>query len=126
MDMQIPSEIFPTRYRCTCHGISAASGKLASVFVQATLPHMSFGLDATDLNSNGMGWVLIIFSGALLLGSFFAWAWIPEVQSGHRVGHGWTLPNKSLEELAGGMKKAEAGGQVIGMRRRIKWLVNRR
>ncbi|KAK2001764.1 hypothetical protein LX36DRAFT_688628 [Colletotrichum falcatum] len=27
----IPTEIFPTCYRCTCHGISAAAGKLGSI-----------------------------------------------------------------------------------------------
>jgi hypothetical protein len=84
------------------------------------------GLETRDLNSNGMGWVLIIFAAVLLCGAGFAWAWIPEVQSGHRVGQGWTLPNKSLEELAAGMKRAEAGGQVIGVRRRLKKLTRRK
>ncbi len=28
-----PAELFPTRYRATCHGISAASGKLGSILV---------------------------------------------------------------------------------------------
>ena len=27
----IPGELFPTRYRSTCHGISAASGKLGAI-----------------------------------------------------------------------------------------------
>lgn len=27
----IPGEVFPTRYRSTCHGISAASGKLGAI-----------------------------------------------------------------------------------------------
>lgn len=30
----IPGEIFPTRYRSTSHGISAASGKLGSIIAQ--------------------------------------------------------------------------------------------
>lgn len=30
----IPGEVFPTRYRATAHGISAASGKLGAVVVQ--------------------------------------------------------------------------------------------
>ncbi len=34
---QIPSEQFPTQYRCTCIGLSAASGKLGSVIVQIAL-----------------------------------------------------------------------------------------
>ena len=34
---QIPAEAFPTRYRCTLYGISAASGKLGSVFGQVVV-----------------------------------------------------------------------------------------
>jgi PHS family inorganic phosphate transporter-like MFS transporter len=30
----IPGEVFPTRYRSTAHGISAASGKLGAVVAQ--------------------------------------------------------------------------------------------
>jgi PHS family inorganic phosphate transporter-like MFS transporter len=30
----IPGEIFPTRYRSTAHGISAASGKLGAIVAQ--------------------------------------------------------------------------------------------
>ncbi|KAJ1968652.1 hypothetical protein IWQ62_001114 [Dispira parvispora] len=30
-----PGEVFPTRYRTTCHGISAASGKLGAIVAQA-------------------------------------------------------------------------------------------
>ena len=30
----VPGEVFPTRYRSTCHGISAASGKLGAIVAQ--------------------------------------------------------------------------------------------
>lgn len=30
----IPGEVFPTKYRATCHGISAASGKLGAIVSQ--------------------------------------------------------------------------------------------
>ncbi len=30
----VPGEVFPTRYRSTAHGISAASGKLGSIIAQ--------------------------------------------------------------------------------------------
>jgi PHS family inorganic phosphate transporter-like MFS transporter len=30
----VPGEVFPTRYRCTGHGISAASGKLGAIIAQ--------------------------------------------------------------------------------------------
>lgn len=36
-NLQIPAEAFPTRYRCTCYGISAACGKLGSVLGQVVV-----------------------------------------------------------------------------------------
>ena len=30
----IPGELFPTRYRSTCHGLSAASGKVGAIISQ--------------------------------------------------------------------------------------------
>jgi MFS transporter, PHS family, inorganic phosphate transporter len=45
--MQIPAMIYPTRYRCTSHGISAAFGKIGSIIAQ-------YLLNSYD-NSNGRG-----------------------------------------------------------------------
>lgn len=121
----IPAEIFPTRYRCTCHGISAASGRLGSIIVQAILPSISInGKSITDPNSNSLGYVLIIFSVIMASGSIFAWAWIPDVQN-DRSGRKDDLPSKGLEELAEGRLTAEREGQIIGMRRRISNLIGR-
>jgi MFS transporter, PHS family, inorganic phosphate transporter len=33
----VPGEVFPTRYRSTCHGISAASGKVGAIIAQALI-----------------------------------------------------------------------------------------
>ena len=38
---KFPAEIFPTRYRCSCNGISAAAGKLGSVIAQVALRNES-------------------------------------------------------------------------------------
>ena len=44
----IPGEMFPTRYRSTCHGISAASGKLGAIISQFAIvqrprePYLSY------------------------------------------------------------------------------------
>ena len=46
--LQVPAELFPTRFRCTCHGISAASGKLGSILAQCFLGYVDFG--------NGANW----------------------------------------------------------------------
>jgi PHS family inorganic phosphate transporter-like MFS transporter len=36
----VPGEVFPTRYRSTAHGISAASGKLGAVIAQVGFARM--------------------------------------------------------------------------------------
>lgn len=47
----IPAEVFPTRYRATAHGISAAFGKLGAVLSQCILGwlHGSIQTDKTYL-----------------------------------------------------------------------------
>ena len=119
----IPAEIFPTRYRCTCHGISAASGKLASILVQLVLPRMQFaGRHVKTLDSDGFGYVLVIFAGILALGAPFAWAWLPEVQTPRDADSGRKLMSKTLEELAKGIKGAEEAGEIIGFRPKLRRL----
>ena len=89
--------------------------------MQAILPYLSFnGVHIQDPNSNGLGYVLIIFSSVMAFGSVFAWAWIPDVQDGRREEDVFILVSKTLEELAGGKKVAEKEDQIIGMRRNIQ------
>jgi MFS transporter, PHS family, inorganic phosphate transporter len=76
-------------------------------------------LFATD--SAGMGIILVIFSSTMFFGAFFAWAWLPEVQSAQRLSKSWVLPSKSLEDLGEGRRRAEYG-QALGLRNRIKAL----
>jgi PHS family inorganic phosphate transporter-like MFS transporter len=53
MTFIIPGECFPTRYRSTCHGISAASGKLGAVLAQSlTGPLRSRGAVQGDGDSS--------------------------------------------------------------------------
>ena len=127
----IPAEIFPTRYRATCHGISAAAGKLASVIVQAFLPQTRI----TSPNSKNLGWVLIGFSFAMVLGALCAWAWIPDVQEsrgadvesrGQKRGRfrAYEIPSKSLEDLAVGRRIGfEDEKDMIGFRKRGRQLL---
>ena len=74
----IPGEVFPTRFRSTCHGISAASGKAGAI-----LSAQGFSLlkDVWGVNS-----LLLIFSGFMVVG-FLATFWVPETMG------------KTLEEL---------------------------
>src|SRR5437764_10011369 len=52
---QIPAEAFPTRYRATCHRLSAASGELGSVLAQVFLAYAKF--EHQDVNYPGSKWL---------------------------------------------------------------------
>ncbi|VDB94291.1 unnamed protein product [Peniophora sp. CBMAI 1063] len=82
----VPGEVFPTRYRSTAHGISAASGKLGAVIAQVGFARL------TNLKGAGSknGWLDHIFEifAFFMLTGFFSTLLIPETK------------NKSLEELS--------------------------
>ena len=84
----VPGECFPTRYRSTSHGISAASGKIGSIIGQGAIaPLRTRG--ATQGNPNPwMDHVLEIYALFMLLG-VGSTALIKETK------------RKTLEELAG-------------------------
>jgi PHS family inorganic phosphate transporter-like MFS transporter len=83
----IPGEIFPTRYRSTAHGISAASGKLGAIFAQILV---YFTRDVGGATGKGafIPHILEIFALFMLTG-IFSTLLIPETKG------------KSLEELSG-------------------------
>jgi PHS family inorganic phosphate transporter-like MFS transporter len=64
----VPGECFPTRYRSTSHGISAASGKIGSIIGQGAIaPLRTRG--ATPTNANPwLDHVLEIFAGIMFCG----------------------------------------------------------
>ncbi|KAI0596447.1 phosphate permease [Biscogniauxia sp. FL1348] len=84
----IPGEVFPTRYRSTSHGISAASGKIGSIIGQGAISTLK-SRGATKTNPNPwMDHVLEIYALFMLLGcvtTFF----VPETK------------RKTLEQLSG-------------------------
>ncbi|KAH1496581.1 hypothetical protein KXW25_009036 [Aspergillus fumigatus] len=56
----LPAELFPTRFRCTCHGIAAAFGKLGSVLAQCFLAYVDFGNGADYTNvPDWLGYALL-------------------------------------------------------------------
>ncbi|SCZ88387.1 BZ3500_MvSof-1268-A1-R1_Chr2-1g04377 [Microbotryum saponariae] len=82
----IPGEVFPTRYRSTAHGISAASGKFGAIVAQI----MAFKLKdrgGAPGSNNWVNHVLEIFALFMLTGLFSTFL-IPETKG------------KSLEELS--------------------------
>ncbi|KAJ1924873.1 hypothetical protein LPJ71_000364 [Coemansia sp. S17] len=69
----IPGEVFPTRFRSTAHGISAAMGKLGAIVAQGGF------LQLKDIGGKDewINHLLQIFALFMLLG-FFVTFWIPE------------------------------------------------
>ncbi|KAH9909096.1 phosphate permease [Xylariomycetidae sp. FL2044] len=85
----VPGEVFPTRYRSTSHGISAASGKIGSIIGQGAISTLkSRGAPPGSNASPWMDHVLEIYALFMLLGCVTTW-FIPETK------------RKTLEELSG-------------------------
>ncbi|GAA6001461.1 hypothetical protein JCM10207_006677 [Rhodosporidiobolus poonsookiae] len=80
----IPGEVFPTRYRSTAHGISAASGKFGAIIAQI----MAFKLKDRGGKNAFVPHLLEIFALFMLTG-IFSTLLLPETKG------------KSLEDLSG-------------------------
>jgi PHS family inorganic phosphate transporter-like MFS transporter len=84
----VPGEVFPTRYRSTSHGISAASGKIGSIIGQGAIATLRTTGATTQNTTPWMDHVLEIYALFMLLGCFTTLC-IPETK------------RKTLEELCG-------------------------
>lgn len=116
MTFMIPAEIFPTTYRCFCHGVSAAAGKLGSVLVLLILHY----IHPADPGTNTLGYIFIIFGVVMAIGATFSWAWIPDIHDGREDPRELRLSDKKLEDLGGGYGRAVyEQGETVGFRR--KW-----
>jgi len=78
----LPGEVFPTRFRSTAHGISAASGKLGAILAQVGFSQLK---DIGGKNAF-MDKLLIIFAAFMFVGLVFTFL-VPETMG------------KSLEEI---------------------------
>ena len=117
----LPAEAFPTRYRASCHGISAGAGKLASILVQLWSAYYRFGSNSTSHSqSQRYGKILIGFAVIMLAGAAVTHFWMPEVQHARVKGSGWTLTgeSKSLEELSLGRKGMQSEAVSRAKRKR--------
>lgn len=96
----VPGECFPTRYRSTSHGISAASGKIGSIIAQAAIaPQRTKGAAPGATGAAANPWqnnVMKIYAFFMLLGIFLTLL-IPETK------------RLTLEHLAGDPTDAVAG-----------------
>lgn len=85
----VPGECFPTRYRSTSHGLSAASGKLGAIVAQVVIgPLRGRGAPKGSSDSPWLNHVMQIFAFFMFCGIFTTML-IPETK------------RKTLEELAG-------------------------
>ncbi|KAL1962575.1 hypothetical protein VTN77DRAFT_9368 [Rasamsonia byssochlamydoides] len=96
----IPAEVFPTRYRATCHGISAAAGKLGSILVLLFSAYYNIGTGVGDQQTERYGWILIVFSAAMILGAAATHFLIPSVQKENGQSRLWGGKAETLESLA--------------------------
>ena len=85
----VPGECFPTRYRSTSHGISAASGKVGAIIAQTIFgPLRTKGTPTTKNPNPWLNHIMEIFALFMLCGLLTTFL-IPETK------------RKTLEELAG-------------------------
>lgn len=103
----IPAELFPTKYRGICHGISGASGRVGAIITVTFLAYVKFGSGDSGVSSSSnpkskwLGWVLLILSLPMALGAVFTWWLIPDLQ-------GKNNRSKPLEELVFVRQKIES------------------
>jgi PHS family inorganic phosphate transporter-like MFS transporter len=95
----IPGEVFPTRYRSTAHGISAASGKLGAIIAQI----LAFKTKDRGGSNQWINHLLEIFALFMLTG-VFSTLLIPETKG------------KSLEELS----NEDQHGFITGVSNRVE------
>lgn len=85
----VPGECFPTRYRSSAHGISAASGKIGAIIAQVLIgPLRTRGAKPGGSESPWLNHVMQIYSVFMFAGIFTSLL-IPETK------------RKTLEQLAG-------------------------
>ncbi|CAL9193815.1 inorganic phosphate transporter 1-4-like [Musa acuminata AAA Group] len=95
----VPAEIFPARVRSTCHGISAASGKLGAIVGSFGFLYLAQSQDPAKVDagySTGIGVrnSLFMLAGCNILGCLFTFL-VPESKG------------KSLEEMSGEKEEEE-------------------
>lgn len=123
----IPAEIFPTCYRCTCHGISAAAGKLGSMIAVLVV----FGINEAYQSETRQGLIFLIFSIFMAFGAVYSWAYLPNIQrrvaNPYEAGRGTAkLEAKNLEDLGEGRERAKMDGEVVTIQEKVEMVRRRR
>ena len=123
----IPAEVFPTRYRGTCHGLSAGAGKLGSILVEVFSTYYHFGSGPGPEPTRHHGIVLFVFSACMAFGAAVTHFWIPPVQQRDGRNIIWSGNPYTLETLALGRMGRKSRDANLRMRlsRRRAVSVNR-
>ncbi|KAF2835889.1 MFS transporter [Patellaria atrata CBS 101060] len=105
----VPGECFPTRYRSSSHGISAASGKVGAIIAQVLIgPLRTRGAPPGSSDSPWLNHVMQIYSVFMFAGIFTSFL-IPETK------------RKTLEQLAGEVPGTpEYDAEAVGNRPALK------
>ncbi|KAG9456648.1 hypothetical protein H6P81_001156 [Aristolochia fimbriata] len=79
----VPAELFPARFRSTCHGISGAAGKVGAIigsigFLWASQSRHKAEVEEGYVPGIGMEPTLIILGGICVVGGFFSYFFTPE------------------------------------------------
>ncbi|TWU75414.1 hypothetical protein ED733_003264 [Metarhizium rileyi] len=118
----IPAEIFPTCYRCTCHGISAASGKLGSIVAILVV----YGINSTYKSETRQGLIFLLFGSVAAFGAIFSWLYLPDSQRVIQDEGKRFLETKDLEELGEGRERARQNGEQVKIQEKWAKLKRRR
>ncbi|KAL6858759.1 hypothetical protein ACP4OV_017761 [Aristida adscensionis] len=107
----VPAEIFPARLRATCHGVSAAAGKLGAIVGSFGFLYLAQSRDPGKTEHGyppgiGVRDALFLLAGCNLLGLLFTFL-VPESKG------------KSLEEMSGENDGAAAGEAAAGYNRTV-------
>lgn len=125
MTFIIPAEIFPTSYRCICHGISAAAGKIGSMVAVLVV----YGINAGYRSTTRQGLIFLLFSLFMAMGAVCSWAYLPDIQRrvlDPETGKPLRLENKNLEDLGEGRERARRDGEVVTVGEKLRELRRRR
>ncbi|CAL9748084.1 unnamed protein product [Musa acuminata subsp. burmannicoides] len=81
----VPAELFPARFRSTCHGISGASGKVGAIIGAVGFLWASQQRNKEQLNRGwkpgiGMTYALTILGGVCLIGMLHTYLFTPETK----------------------------------------------
>nr|UXE41667.1 AMF-inducible phosphate transporter Pht1;6 [Pteris vittata] len=109
----VPAEVFPARLRSTCHGISAAFGKLGAIigafgFLYASQDSHEGKQDAGYSTGIGVQNALIMLAVVNALGLFCTYFFVPETKG------------QSLEDLSGENEQIANGGTMSMSRSQTK------